>query len=214
MIYFLSSWPNLDQFVDSGSIENVESIKNFGNSDLSFSQSSSSEVPKQLEDDRMEVTSLPEIIHVHEQGQNSPKIPTMIDYKIEEAGNRHCMKCNSVISANDDCCDNCSTINITTFNNERSSSDNTEKLPYEKRQMKKQFQITITNNIGNYPYPRIRVEDEEGISIHSFSGSYKDDDSSIDESDKLDLSVSPRTITPSIMNNVEQKVGYGLLRHI
>ena len=153
----------------------------------------------------MEVTSLPEIIHVHEQGQNSPKTPTMIDYKIEEAENRHCMKCKAIISANDVCCYNCSTVNIADFNNEKSFDENTEKRRHEKRQMKSQFQRTIPNNIANYQYPRIRVEDEEGISIHSFSGSFKDDDSSIDDSDKLDLSVSPRTITPSIMNNVEER---------
>ena len=141
--------------IDSDSIENnVESIKNFGNSDISFSQSSSSEVPKKLESDRMEVTSLPEIIQVHEQGQNSPKTPTMIDYKIEEAENGHCMKCKTIISANDGCCYNCSSINITGFDNEKSFGENEQES--EKLALKRRRQRLKDENFGKSLLGRIR----------------------------------------------------------
>ena len=69
------------------------------------------------------MTSLPEIIHVHEQGVNNPKTPTMIDYKLEESGKWSCTKCNHFNTADDGTCIICNTINNEKRNIENSDND-------------------------------------------------------------------------------------------
>ena len=155
----------------------MESIKNFGNSDLSSSGSHSSITSKSLVLNKMDGTSLPHIIHVHEQTVDSPKTPTMIDYRLDES-----MK-QSLGNGFD--------------------KDNVKDK--EKLNTKKRFNVILPLKGETYQYPRIRVEDEEGMSVHSFSESVRDNDSSNDDGDNLDHSVTQRSVTQSFMENVHQE---------
>ena len=148
------------------------------------------------------MTSLPEIIHVHEQGVNNPKTPTMIDYKLEESGKWSCTKCNHFNTADDGTCIICNTMNNEKRNIENSDNDFNVNYKDKSEIAKRSHKISPNTNVTKFQYPRIRVEDEEGYSIHSFIGSYRDDESYIDDSDKLEHSLNQRSVTPSIMNDV------------
>ena len=125
----------------------------------------------------MDGTSLPHIIHVHEQMVDSPKTPTMIDYKLDESMKQSL----------------------------GNGFDKNKVKEKEKLTTKKRFNVILPLKGETYQYPRIRVEDEEGISVHSFSESVRDNDSSNDDGDNLDHSVTQRSVTQSFMENVHQE---------
>ena len=143
----------------------------------------------------MDAASLPHIIHVHEQGVDSPKTPTMIDYKLDETGFWHCNNCNAVNNTDDGRCGNCCALGLEKQSLEN-GFDKSNARDYKNLNTKKRFNIGFLVTGETYQYPKIRVEDEEGVSVHSFSESLMDVNSSSGEGDNLDRSLIQRSVTP------------------
>ena len=152
------------------------------------------------EEDNIDVTSIPKLIHVHEL-ESTPKTPVMIDFNTEEYNSLKCKNCNTYINLEDTQCNNCGSLNGHSHENIISTKDENDRTSLS-------IDYTYVSQIADTSneYPKIRVEDEEGISIHS--NTYNIEDWKINPGVvKFDKNVDDESNAPSIRNGANDVHG-------
>ena len=146
--------------------------------------------------DNIDVTSLPKVIHVHEI-DNSPQTPVRNVFNLEESGSMRCKNCNTNMEFEEKQCNNCGSLSDHNHENNMRVKDEEDRTSLSIDYTYKSL-IDIKSN----EFPKIRVENEEGISIHSNNDNTEDWTISHGVV-KLDNNVNEESTAPPIRNVVE-----------
>ena len=152
-------------------MEKVASLKDSNTLELSSSVSTtdSNTNSKSSEDENCDITSLPKIIRVHAKN-DIPATPVMFEFNLDDSGNWRCGNCNNNNIAGNERCASCGATHITHF-----ALKNEANQTHIKREnstvLENMYASGITSRYHQniQEFPRIRVENEEGISVHSDS---------------------------------------------
>ena len=152
--------------VETTSVGKVESLKDTNTLDLSSSGSTTYSNNNSTGNENCDTTSLPKIIQVHERNDISAT-PITFTFNLGDSGNWLCSKCNNNNTIGNARCAICgATLTHLSLRNEANQTDIKSgdiaivENMYESR-------IKRAYNQEVQEFPRIRVEDEEGISVHS-----------------------------------------------
>ena len=145
------------------------------------------------EQDKISVTSLPKVINVHEI-DSTPKTPVMLDFDVEESGSLRCKNCNTNMQIEDKHCNNCGS--LSDKNQENYIREKDEK---DRRSLSMDYTYESPIEIKSNKFPKIKVQNEEGISIYS-NNAYTEDWTIAPGIMKFDNNVNEGFTAPPVRN--------------